>query len=29
MSTPYYLLRKDVERYLASFDEYKRGKTAA
>src|SRR5258708_15931599 len=24
LSTPYYLLRKDVDRYLAAFDEYKR-----
>jgi isopenicillin-N epimerase len=24
LSTPYYLLRKDVERYLAAFDEYRR-----
>jgi len=23
LSTPYYLLRKDVDRYLAAFDEYK------
>src|SRR5947208_958617 len=29
LSTPYYLLRKDVERYLAAFDEYKKGKAAA
>ena len=29
LSTPYYLLRKDVERYLAGFDEYKKGKSAA
>ena len=29
LSTPYYLLRKDVERYLAAFDEYKKGKSAA
>src|SRR5229473_5071540 len=27
LSTPYYLLRKDVDRYLAAFDEYKKGKT--
>ncbi len=29
LSTPYYLLRKDVDRYLAAFDEYKKGKSAA
>jgi selenocysteine lyase/cysteine desulfurase len=29
LSTPYYLLRKDVDRYLAAFDEYKKGKIAA
>jgi len=29
LSTPYYLLRKDVGRYLAAFDEYKKGKAAA
>src|SRR5438876_845180 len=29
LSTPYYLLRKDVDRYLAAFDEYKKGKAAA
>src|SRR5437588_5078121 len=29
MSTPYYLLRKDVDRYLAAFDEYKKEKAAA
>ncbi len=29
LSTPYYLLRKDVDRYLAAFDEYKKDKTAA
>jgi selenocysteine lyase/cysteine desulfurase len=23
LSTPYYLLRKDVDRFLAAFDEYK------
>ena len=23
LSTPYYLLRKDIDRFLASFDEYK------
>ncbi len=29
LSTPYYLLRKDVERYLAAYDEYRRGKKLA
>jgi hypothetical protein len=29
LSTPYYLLRKDVERFLAAFDEYKKSRTAA
>jgi isopenicillin-N epimerase len=29
LSTPYYLLRKDVDRYLAAFDEYKTQKTRA
>jgi selenocysteine lyase/cysteine desulfurase len=29
LSTPYYLLRKDVERYLAAFDEYRREKNGA
>ncbi len=29
LSTPYYLLRKDVERYLAAYDEYKRTKSSA
>src|SRR6266478_5461014 len=29
LSTPYYLLRRDVDRYLAAFDEYKKDKTAA
>jgi selenocysteine lyase/cysteine desulfurase len=29
LSTPYYLLHKDVDRYLAAFDEYKKAKTAA
>jgi len=29
LSTPYYLLRKDVDRYLAALDEYKKDKTAA
>ncbi len=24
LSTPYYLLHKDVDRYLAAFDEYRR-----
>jgi isopenicillin-N epimerase len=24
LSTPYYLLRKDVDRFLSSFDEYKK-----
>jgi hypothetical protein len=24
LSTPYYLLKKDVDRYLAAFDEYKK-----
>jgi isopenicillin-N epimerase len=28
LSTPYYLLRKDVERYLAAFDEYKKARAA-
>jgi isopenicillin-N epimerase len=23
LSTPYYVLRKDVDRYLAAFDEYR------
>jgi hypothetical protein len=23
LSTPYYLLRKDVDRYLAAYDEYR------
>jgi len=27
LSTPYYLLRKDVERYLAAFDEYRARKS--
>jgi len=26
LSTPYYLLRKDVDRYLAGFDEYRASK---
>jgi selenocysteine lyase/cysteine desulfurase len=29
LSTPYYLLRPDVDRYLAAFDEFKRLKTIA
>jgi selenocysteine lyase/cysteine desulfurase len=29
LSTPYYLLRKDVDRYLAAFDEYKKLKNVA
>jgi len=29
LSTPYYLLRKDIDRYLAAFDEFKKGKSAA
>jgi isopenicillin-N epimerase len=29
LSTPYYLQRKDVERFLAGFEEFKRGKSAA
>jgi isopenicillin-N epimerase len=29
MSTPYYLLRKDVERFLAAYDEYRREKKLA
>jgi selenocysteine lyase/cysteine desulfurase len=29
LSTPYYLLKKDVDRYLAAFDEYKRLKKVA
>jgi isopenicillin-N epimerase len=29
LSTPYYLLPSDVERFLAAFDEYRRSKTAA
>jgi len=24
LSTPYYLLRKDIDRFLAAFDEYKK-----
>lgn len=29
LPTPYYLVHKDVDRFLASLDEYKKGKTAA
>ena len=29
LSTPYYLLHKDVDRYLRAFDEYRKGKMAA
>jgi isopenicillin-N epimerase len=29
LSTPYYLLRKDVDRFLAAYDEYRRMKRAA
>jgi len=29
LSTPYYLLRKDVDRYLAAYDEYKHAKNVA
>jgi selenocysteine lyase/cysteine desulfurase len=29
LSTPYYLLRKDVDRFLAAFDEYRRTKNSA
>ena len=29
LSTPYYLLHKNVERFLGAFDEYKKGKAAA
>jgi hypothetical protein len=29
LSTPYYLLRKDVDRFLAAFDEYRGMKRAA
>ncbi len=29
LSTPYYLLRKDVDRFLAAFDEYRRLKRPA
>jgi isopenicillin-N epimerase len=29
LSTPYYLLRKDVDRYLAAYDEYRRTKSSA
>ncbi len=29
LSTPYYLLRKDVDRYLAAYDDYRRTKNGA
>jgi len=29
LSTPYYLLRKDVDRFLAAFDEYRASKRAS
>jgi selenocysteine lyase/cysteine desulfurase len=29
LSTPYYLLHQDVDRYLGAFDEYRKGKMAA
>jgi hypothetical protein len=29
LSTPYYLLRQDVDRYLAAFDEYRAAHLAA
>jgi len=29
LSTPYYLQKKDLDRFLDSFDEYKRGKKIA
>ena len=29
LSTPYYLLRADVDRFLSAFDEYRRGGRAA
>jgi isopenicillin-N epimerase len=29
LSTPYYILPKDIERYLAAFDEYRKAKIAA
>jgi selenocysteine lyase/cysteine desulfurase len=29
LSTPYYLLRKDVDRFLAAYDEYRRAKSIA
>lgn len=29
LSTPYYLLKPDVDRYLAAYDEYKRVKRVA
>jgi isopenicillin-N epimerase len=28
LSTPYYLLRKDVDSYLAAYDEYRKKTTA-
>jgi hypothetical protein len=29
LSTPYYLLRKDVDRYLAAYDEFRRANGVA
>jgi selenocysteine lyase/cysteine desulfurase len=29
LSTPYYLQKKDIDRFLETFDEYKREKSAA
>lgn len=29
LSTPYYLVHKDVDRFFGAFDEYKKGKAAA
>jgi hypothetical protein len=29
LSTPYYVVHKDINRFLAAFDEYKKGKAAA
>ena len=29
LSTPYYLLRKDVDRFLAAFDDYRKAKNLA
>jgi isopenicillin-N epimerase len=29
LSTPYFIMHKDVDRFLSAFDEYRRGKTAA